>query len=374
MCAFLNKIGEKDKKKKRKEKKKISYLLYKIRKKYLLRKLRKLARELGKNRNLSKKRGKKTQLEMLQITFNLRLILSISLGLTALSGIAGNTVSIICIRRQMKVPNGVRNSFKILLSLALVDLLVTGITCPLVACRLMIFDLPPLYQLISRYINASLNAGSSLTVILLTVERYIKITHSNNYDNIMDDNKLNVWIMASWIISFAVSISSFYQMKVFGFLNGIITVITITTLPILYLYIYRFYQRSKRAVEASGGDNDRHNSKHDHEKKKQKMIVRKILLVVGIYYIFTISYGVATIVRPLISDRIFFIILTLNYVKSTVNPIVYVLRDDQFSRYAKQIFRCHKKVNIDHSLQVTGCGTTSENIDLSSVIRENTFY
>ena len=94
--------------------------------------------------------------------------------MTVIGGI-GNIISITCVRKQMRFQAEIKNSHKILMSLIISDTIVVLFFCPIRAVRLLTVIPTSLYE-ISAFVYMMACCASSFSIILLAVERYLRLT------------------------------------------------------------------------------------------------------------------------------------------------------------------------------------------------------
>ena len=266
----------------------------------------------------------------------------------AILGTFSNTVSVLCLFKQWKSTPHVSNSQKVLMSLIVSDLLVSAVSCPIQVLRFFAETNIPT----RGYLVSTLGAISSLTIFLLALDRYLKLTRFSDYQEIMTRVRLLVSIVTCWVFPIAIMSSAWWGNLVYTLSNGVITCFILIALPILYVLIYRFYKQSKRNVarfsqtqtnDVATITNGSHSSDASVAVKtnpKCKMPM-KILVLISTYFICTFIYSsMAFLVLFGISDGTAFYLVQAVYLgNSMMNPIIYVFRDAKFRRTVKEMFR-----------------------------------
>ena len=281
-------------------------------------------------------------------------------------GTFSNTVSIICLFKQWKNKPRISNSQKILMSLIVSDLLVSLVSCPIRIVSL--FAKLPTHG----YIFSTLCGASSLTIFLLACDKYLKLTRFAVYEDIMTQKRLTISIGACWIFPMVAMTSAWWLTPLYGIINGLIICFILVSLPILYLFIYRYYKESKRNLakfsqDASNAvvyqpsrdvnvDKDQSTSKSvgtvipklvvDRDQKNKRKLTKKILLLMSTYFVCTIIYApIAYLVsfRVIAHSNFFYFALAVYLANSMLNPIIYVFRDRQFRHAVKQMLGIQKK-------------------------------
>ena len=289
-------------------------------------------------------------------------------GTIAIFGTFSNTVSIFCLLKQWKVKPRVSNAQKILMSLIISDLLISTVSCPIQVANF--FMRIPTHG----YVVTTLCGVSSLTILLLALDKFLRLTRFSIYPNLVNDVRLTVAISFCWIFPTIFMTSAWWNTVVFGLINGLLTLITLLALPVLYVRIYRFYMQSKRNVaKFSQGQNRSTETENDcrvfaqpptttppkdestdqhisavhivkatkSNQKNRRRLTTKILVLMSTYFICTIIYSTIAFLasfRLIDHSTVFYLSLAVYHANSMMNPIIYVFRDSKFRRTVKQMF------------------------------------
>ena len=88
----------------------------------------------------------------------------------------------------------------------------------------------------------------------------MKLTSGVKNDGGVTKKQLNIGIALCWVLPFTAMSSSFFDEKMFGLSNVVITLGTLISLPILYVFIYRYCKNTrKQIVNLQTGSNTERN-------------------------------------------------------------------------------------------------------------------
>ena len=301
-------------------------------------------------------------------------------GIIAIFGTFSNTVSMLCLWKQWKSKPRVSNSQKILMSLIVSDLLMSTVSCPIQITNFFVY-IPT-----HGYVMTSLIGVSSLTILLMALDKFLKLTRFSVYHDMVSDERLMVAISFCWIVPIALMTSTWWNTVFFGLFNGLLTLVTLFALPVFYIRIYRFYKRSKRNVakfserphastatkneshvyaqppttSRDSGPTNQDGSKNqdapvkgvagviNSNQKNQRKLTTKILKLISAYFICTIIYSVIAFLasfRIISHSTLFYLALAIYHANSIMNPIIYVFSDAQFQRTVKYMFGINTRSN-----------------------------
>ena len=267
----------------------------------------------------------------------------------AILGTLSNTVSVLCLFKQWKSTPHVSNSQKVLMSLIVSDLLVSAVSCPIQVARFFAETNIPT----RGYHVSTLGAISSLTIFLLALDRYLKLTRFGDYREIMTRVRLLISIVTCWVFPIVIMSSAWWgKLQVYTLSNGVITCFILIALPILYVLIYRFYKQSKRNVarfsqtktnDAATIINGSHSSDASVAVKTNPRckMPMKILMLISTYFICTVIYSSMAfmVLFGITNATVFYLAQAVYLGNSMMNPIIYVFRDAKFRRTVKEMFR-----------------------------------
>ena len=167
--------------------------------------------------------------------------------LMALVGGFGNIVSLICVYKQMKIELTAKQSHKILMSLVVSDILVSLCLCPSLAASLM-FALPIEFLLSLSSIYMILSSASSLFLVFLSFERFLKMTKFQQYQTILSNRRVNISISMCWLIPGVLAILGLVSPPALGGFYALVVIGTLIALSVFYALIYRYTKRTKMHV------------------------------------------------------------------------------------------------------------------------------
>lgn len=160
----------------------------------------------------------------------------------------GNVVSLVCVYKQMKVEITTKQSHKILMALVVSDIITSLCLYPNLAASLAFTFLTEF--LWSLYlINMILSASSSLTLILLSLERFLKLTKIQRYDIILTERKINLSILMYWLVPIFLAALGFFCLflSTQDSLYAIVVIGTLIALSVFYAQIYWLHKEITRA-------------------------------------------------------------------------------------------------------------------------------
>ena len=249
-----------------------------------------------------------------------------------LSGTTGNIFSLLCMWKLGRIRKDANNANKLLIALNMIDLFQCTIVLPFQVFTYLKpeSDSSFLYS----YFTAVGFWFSSFMVILIALNRYIKISIPSRYHIIMSNKKVTVTICASLLFSIIAPLVYLLSVIVMGAINAIILICTIISLPSFYLLIKRTMTRSRRRVKASI------TSINAVEPK----INRNVLILIVVYFLCAFDLFIMTCSFVFNNYdynhmRVGIMLMSAN---SALNPVIYVLRDTSLRRKLWVIF-FHKK-------------------------------
>ena len=279
-------------------------------------------------------------------------------------GTFSNIVSMLCLFKQWKNKPHVSNSQKILMSLIVSDLLTSAVSCPIQVANHFV-KIPT-----HGYVLTTLSGVSTLTILLLALDKYLKVTMFPKYHDIVNDTRLRVAIVSCWVFPMVIMTSAWWHGVIYGLSNGLLTLTTLVALSVLNFFIYRYYKQSKRnlakfskpqtvdsptatnrSYEASQPPPPDHTTTersvavktmaNDLNRKNQRKLAMKILVLMSTYFICTILYSSISFLssfRVIGHSTVFNLAMAMYLANSMMNPIIYVFRDAKFRRTAKKMF------------------------------------
>ena len=186
---------------------------------------------------------------------------------------------------------------------------------------------------------------SSLSILLLAIDRYVLLTRKN-YRNLMTKKRMVICISSTWTYSLFICSMRFVDTMVF---NGLMLLAIITAcigIIVVYILILRFLRLArksftKRENEEAGPSNTIVDKKQLVEKK----VTKKVILIISIFFITltpaTVYYASEKLIKFKPSIFINHTVAFLMLSNSLINPIIYVAIDRRFRK--KFLFKFFSK-------------------------------
>ncbi|XP_022252657.1 G-protein coupled receptor moody-like [Limulus polyphemus] len=308
-------------------------------------------------------------------------------------GIPGNLISIGALARSPRLRNATTT---FIINLCVADAIFCAFSIPLSASTFLRRKwvhgdaLCVLFPLI-RYSNV---AVSLLSVVAITVNRYVLIVHPQKYKSIYKKHWIAIMVAAIWLFSFICLLPPL--LNVWGKFGFDPTVGTCTILkvngrsPKVFLYVFAFvlpsvafvicYSRIFCVVRKAHKnikerpDNTRteggpksprillqqlrekfHPSSEFSGKRKKELTkdIRLLRMILVIFFTFVICYLPVTIIKITRKEDDLPVINILGYVSiyfsSCINPIIYVLMSQEYRQAYKKCFNCSKDLTSSSS-------------------------
>ena len=193
--------------------------------------------------------------------------------------------------------------------------------------------------------NLSLTSISSLTIIMLAVVKYIKLSRPTTFDNIITMTRLRMIIIASWVIPLLTMspyliIPQSYRISTISFS---ITVATLVSLPVFYFLILYVYKKSRKRVSRMTASTTQRNFNQRSTIRGTRKVVRRSLWLIGVYFLCSV---LTILSRTLYStgvvdsqSGVWFQMSTLVFLgNSCCNPCIYMFMDSKIWKISKQLF------------------------------------
>lgn len=315
-------------------------------------------------------------------------------------GIPGNLISIGALARSPRLRNATTT---FIINLCVADAIFCSFSIPLSAStflqgRWVHGDaLCVLFPLV-RYSNV---AVSLLSVVAITVNRYVLIVHPQKYKSVYKKHWIALMVVIIWLFSFVCLLPPL--LKVWGKFGFDPTVGTCTILkvngrsPKVFLYVFAFVMPSlafvicysrifwvvrkahrnvkerrpditleTRGKMEGGSKSPRillqqlrekfHTSSSEISGKRKKQLtkdIRLLRMILVIFFTFVICYLPVTIIKITRKEDDLPVINILGYVSiyfsSCINPIIYVLMSQEYRQAYKKCFSCSKDLTSSSS-------------------------
>lgn len=313
----------------------------------------------------------------------------------AIIGIPGNIISVIALVRCPRLKKNVTTWF--IVNLCIADALICAFSNPLSVSTLIQRSwaygdtLCEVFPII-RFTNVGV---SLLSVVTITVNRYVLMVHPSYYKIIYRKRNMAVMISLIWIISFLFVLPPLLKVwGKFGFdpSAGSCTVLKLNNRsPKVFIYVFAFvlpsfafiicYSRiywvvrkahknvqeqlnvsserqdefnekdSSKSPKSATLDNTRgklHLTSASNKRKKKQLSrdIRLLRMILVIFCTFIICYLPMTVVKVSRKERDLPVTNILGYVafyfSSCVNPIIYVIMSQEYRKAYKNLFTCSK--------------------------------
>ena len=267
-----------------------------------------------------------TELEDLRSTCVANCVVNIFLSYTAFML---NIVTIYAVYKTSTMPKTLKT---LLLSLACSDVAVGLFSQPLYTFFLINWlrlDNPSCNAKQVRTISNTLFSGASfLGVVAVSVDRFLAVHLHLRYQELVTPMRVVVLLISLWLYSAFVNL-----MKLWGHFNAqdLISVITaafgfIITLMV-YIRIYLTVQRHKNQIQSM----QIRNEAQSEEIKNFTLLTRSIVSIFYVYLVFLICYLpyfiCMAVIRiygsSIVLKKLYLFSLTLMYLNSSLNPIIY---------------------------------------------------
>ena len=234
----------------------------------------------------------------------------------------------------------------ILTSLALSDSLVGFICFPLVIWRMNIWQDPPMKFWVHQsygFTTLWMGACSICSIVFIAYDRYIHITKSNQYHDILTKRKVIIIILSIWIFTFIFALCCMLVKGIYMIVAPLFLVASTLIICMSYYLIWKAAKKSQRRIAFNTVSNRQ-------RQRVQNRLAKKVLLLIAIYLcVTTFSFGYA-ILAMIVSARPG--LLSLNFMvyaqiislyvalsNSWMNLPAYVWKDPEFKAACKRLIR-----------------------------------
>ncbi len=194
-------------------------------------------------------------------------------------------------------------------------------------------------------------ATSLYSVLLISVERYVKVVHSHRHARLFSCRRTVLWVVCLWCYCLVGTFVLLFwnrfsdntpcsledvawplYLYIVIFLQMVLLLVTNGA---LYVFILTKVVQQRKQIQ----DVSLQNKSRQAERKAHTLV----LIVLGILYLCWLPYFVVNIIPDRTSLGHFvsyYLALTFIAVNSAINPILYVWRNDTFRQAFKQVLTC----------------------------------
>ena len=140
------------------------------------------------------------------ITVDMRIVFGLIYVLVILIGVSGNTLVILAVT---KVPSMKTVTNVFIANLAVADLIVTTICCPLILSHMITYPNWTLGENMCYFTTVCIHlslSGSSFGLLAISVDRYFAIAHVQRH--LMTFKRVNIVIVVTWLLSVMLAVPS----------------------------------------------------------------------------------------------------------------------------------------------------------------------
>lgn len=268
--------------------------------------------------------------------------------LVAITAIIGNVLSIIILWK----PTMTSKSNKILRSLAIADVLVGILSCPLYVYQLLTGNYlsDGIYEDIRHFFTVWLSSTSALSVVLLAIDRYFMMTKLTNYSLYISDNKLLILIVFTWLYPLLILTSCYVSFNVYRYGYILSTMCSTTTICVCYVLIIRELKKRRKNILLTTRTN--HWQSFDRKKSNalEIQLARKVAFLVGCFILCNAPSFIVGTVRAIYQPTVitssalqqaYLFAFFSASANSSINPIVYIAKYPEFQRQLKKMLRVY---------------------------------
>ena len=195
-----------------------------------------------------------------------------------------------------------------------------------------------------------MTSTSSLTIILLAVVKYIKLSRSLTFDTVITKKRLWLFIILTWIVP-GVLMSPYLMVESYRVVYVIftLTLATLILLPVFYLLILFVYKKSRKQVgRMMAATVTQRKFNRRVTSRDARRLVRRSLWLIGVYFmcsvltIFSISFYALNVTNSGVLFRISSFIFLGN---SCCNPCIYMFTDPKIWKISKELFKKGNRIS-----------------------------
>lgn len=301
------------------------------------------------------------------ITGNTRIVFGLIYVMVILIGVSGNVLVILAVT---KVPSMKTVTNVFIANLAVADLIVTTICCPLILIHMLSYPNwmlgDNMCYLTIVFIHISLS-GSSFGLLSISVDRYLAIAHAQR--QLMTFKKVNVMIVITWLLSIMLAVPSallkpdttqiMYSAdlclvvwrgseatKRFEMFKGLVFLIVFAMIAFFYYRIGRVLWRRKIPGNQT-------SENQEAAARARKKVIKLLLIVLTCFLLCWAPMILYRVAMMLLSERnfnppeaVYTATSVLAMANSAINPVLYALFNRNFRTAFRNIYRkcCNNQV------------------------------
>ena len=293
-----------------------------------------------------------------------RVLIGIFVTIIGLVNIVGNICTIISFHRDIKLRT-VANYY--ILNLAVTDLIVGLVSVPFYAVYTVLdFFWPFGYAFCKIWcvIDFWVCAESSLTIILISHDRFSMVNKGAQYLSSETKQKALIKIGITWLLSFLLyspAIIGFNTWRGYStidqhdcdvefatdFWYTLITSILEFLVPFVLITIFNslLYADIRRRTKISHGSTEpQHKSDASKTMRRDRKAAKNLTLLVVVYFICWLPYVVSTLILAVcdtcVSDNLFEFFNWLLWFNSSLNSFMYAMTNERFRTNYRQLLCC----------------------------------
>ena len=231
-------------------------------------------------------------------------------------------------------------SNKLLISLAISDLFVGLTIAPIQAMQLLSSQLHYNCKLdeIRRYLGTLLIGASALSIGAISYDRYLHMSKLTNYNMYMSSRKIGILCFFSWSIPAIIPFLRFLDKSENSY--GIVIIVFLVTILATIVSCYLLIIIGLRKASSSM------NSVSEASLQRQVKAMKTVIVIITCFIItilpicvyLVINMVVDNISPPALTD-IYLVVMTIATLNSSLNPVIYYLRDPYFKSNTKKLLR-----------------------------------
>ncbi|XP_077075697.1 trace amine-associated receptor 13c-like [Siphateles boraxobius] len=302
------------------------------------------------------------------VSFSVYVILYVSAAAVALLTVCGNLLVIISVShfKQLHTPANI-----LILSLAASDLLtgVFGIPFHLSWLIESCWISGPVMCSVFNFVTFQATSVSVHTVALIAVDRFLALHSPFFYSEKISPTVICIATLFNWLFSLLYNFTILFINGNFTFIcpgecvyivdgvSSFIDLLVVFLMPctliiILYTHVFVIVRKHVTAIRALQVHKSKESSKNRVSDKSERKAAILLGILVCVFLLCLLPYYICSLVIPYSNDNLFNVrnvTVTVFFLNSTINPIIYALFYPWFQKSLKLIFT-FKVFNEDSSL------------------------